>query len=310
MEKTPNDSSPTQPHAPQDPAAQAVAHARIAAAREATRKFVEQLAMDLAEGDFDLPPFPDTAVKVQQCIRDPNADNQTLAAIIATEPALAARLMRMANSVAMRRGPIEVTDIPTAISRVGLDMVQNVAAAFAAREAFRATPGSPCIDELIKLRRQGVRVAAIAYLLARQLRGNYKPDEAMLAGLLSAVGKFCIFTKAADYPELFTDRKSLDQLVAQWHTGVARAIVESWGFPDTVAIAVDEQEVRVRERSDSADLSDLLFVANLLARAGVRVAEHLGDLDALARLRIDAGKLHALLSEGEEEIQSMASAMA
>lgn len=275
-----------------------------------TLKFVRELGADLAKGEFDLPPFPDTALKVQRSVRDPNADNQSLADIIATEPALAARLMRMANSAMMRRGPIVVTDIPTAISRVGLQMVQNAATSFAARQAFKPPPGSPCIDELKKLRSTSINVAAISYLLAKHVDATRKPDEAMLAGLLSSVGKFYIYTKASDYPGLFTDRRELDRLVAQWHTGVARAIVESWQFPETVAVAIDEQEVREKDRTTTADLSDILFIANIIARAGVKVAELLGDLDSLARLGIDAQKLHAILVDGEEEIQSMVSAMA
>ncbi len=119
----------------------------------ATFQFVRQLGMDLAKGDFDLPPFPDTALKVQQCIKDPDSDIQQLAAIVATEPALAARLMRMANSAMMRRGPMEVSDIPTAISRVGMDMVQNAAVSFAAREAFKCPPGAACQDDLYRSRR-------------------------------------------------------------------------------------------------------------------------------------------------------------
>tara|TARA_R110002073_G_scaffold94147_2_gene219159 strand:+ start:12349 stop:13227 length:879 start_codon:yes stop_codon:yes gene_type:complete len=280
-----------------------------AARGDATRQFVQQMALELEAGDFDLPPFPDTAIRVQACIRDPNADNKSLAAIVALEPALAARLMRMANSAMMRRGPIEVTDIPTAISRVGMDMVQNAAASFAAREAFKPKPGSPCIDELTKLRRHGVSMAAIAYLLARHVRSIRKPDEAMLAGLLSSVGKFYIYTKAADHPALFSDREALDALVAQWHTGVARAIVESWRFPDAIAVAVDEQELKQRDRNAPADPSDLLFVANIMARAGINAAQYLGDLDSLARMGMTAEQLHAILAESEEEIQSMISAM-
>ena len=275
----------------------------------AALEFVKQLGVELQKGEFDLPPFPDTALKVQECIRDPATDNQSLAAIIATEPALAARLMRMANSAIMRRGPIEVTDIPTAISRVGMTMVQNAATSFAAREAFKVPVGSACFGELNNLRQMSVRVAAIAYLLAKNVRSIRKPDEAMLAGLLSSVGKFYIFTKAADHPELFTDREALTSLIARWHTGLARAIVESWQFPDTIAVAVDEQEVKERNRAESADLSDLLLIANIIARAGVKAAEQLGELDSLARMRMDAGELHTLLQENEAEIQLLVSAM-
>lgn len=215
----------------------------------------------------------------------------------------------MANSAMMRRGPIEVMDIPTAISRVGMDMVQNAAVSFSTREAFKVPPGNPCVNELKNLRQTSVKVAAIAYLLAKHVRSVRKPDEAMLAGLLNSVGKFYLYTKVADHPDLFVDREALDRLVAQWHTGVARAIVESWQFPESIALAVDEQELKARDRNGTGDLSDLLFVANLIARAGVKAAEHLGDMDALQRMGINAEKLHTILIEGAEDMQSMESAM-
>lgn len=276
---------------------------------EAAMAFVRQLATDLQQGEFDLPPFPDTALRIQQCIQDPASDNRSLAAVVATEPALAARLMRMANSALMRRGPIEITDIPTAISRVGLTMVQNAAMSYAAREAFQPPPGTACFSELNALRRTSVKVAAIAYVVAREVRSLRKPDEAMLAGLLGSVGKFYIYTRAAQHAELFSDRKALDRLIAQWHTGVARAIVESWELPEIVAHAVDEQEVKERDRIGAADLSDVLLIANIIARAGIKAAGHLGDLDSLARLRMDASTLQATLQAAEEDIQSMVSAM-
>jgi HD-like signal output (HDOD) protein len=272
-------------------------------------QFVRQLGMDLAAGDFDLPPFPDTPLRVQQTMNDPNATLADLAPIVASEPALAARLMRMANSAMMRRGPMEVTDITTAISRLGMDMVMNAAVTFASREAFKCPADSPCSSELQKLRRHSARVAALSYALARNARFSGKPDEAMLAGLLHAVGKFYIYMRAADHPQLFADQEALRGLMSQWHTGVARAIVESWGFPDSIAHAVDEQELKERDRIASADASDVLFVANIIARTGRKAAAELGDLDALARLSMSPAQLAQLLEENEEAIDSMTDAL-
>ncbi|MFT4768184.1 MAG: HD-like signal output (HDOD) protein [Glaciecola sp.] len=272
-------------------------------------EFVRQLGVELAAGEFDLPPFPDTAMRVQRCVADADSDINSLGVIIASEPALAARLMRMANSAMMRRGPMEVTDINTAISRVGMEMVQNAAVSFAAREAFTFPSGGPFLADLNKLRLHSVKVASLSYVLAKNSRFTGNPDEAMLAGLLHAVGKFYILTKAADHTELFTDREAVDKLLAQWHTGVARAIVESWDFPESIAVGVDEQELKERDRIASAGVSDVLFIANVLARAGVKVASELGDLDALARLRMDGDKLAQTLEDHEEEIQSMIDAL-
>jgi HD-like signal output (HDOD) protein len=275
-------------------------------------EFVRQLAADLSSGEFDLPPFPDTALKVQRCIRDPDSNIQRLSAIVANEPALAARVIRVANSVMMRRGPFEVTDINTAVSRVGMNMVQNIAVSFAAHEAFRLPPGSVGMQELNALRQQSIRAATLCYVIARQVRAIRNADEAMLAGLLSAVGKLYILSRASDHPDLFEDRSTVETLVATWHTGVARAIVESWDFPEAIAIAVGECEHGERDRIGSADLSDLLHVANLLAHSSASfsdTAATLSGIDALARMRMSAEELATLLDGEAEEIDTMIAAM-
>ncbi|MEM9315630.1 MAG: HDOD domain-containing protein [Pseudomonadota bacterium] len=286
------------------------APARPPGHESATFQFVRQLGMDLAKGDFDLPPFPDTALKVQECIRDPDSDIQQLSAIVAKEPALAARLMRMANSAMMRRGPMEVTDIPTAISRTGMEMVQNAAVSFAAREAFKIPPDAACLNDLNALRRESVKVASLNYVLGKHVSSVKSPDEAMLGGLLNAVGKYYILLKASDHPALFAETEALQDLLAQWHTGVARAIVESWNFPESIAHAVDEQDIEERDRIDSADLSDILHISKAIVRShGSDIAGAVDGKDALARMRLSTDKLLEILDEEQEAVESMVQAL-
>ncbi|MEM6544123.1 MAG: HDOD domain-containing protein, partial [Pseudomonadota bacterium] len=75
------------------------------------------------------------------------------------------------------------------------------------------------------------------------------------------------------------------------------------------AVAVDEQELKERDRIGAAELSDILFVSNLIARAGNKAATELSDLDAMARLRMDGDKLFEVLEDNEEAIQSMIEAL-
>lgn len=268
-------------------------------------EFVRELARELAGGEFELPPFPDTALRVQRCMDDPSADVHAVAAVVAREPALAARLMRMANSALLRRGTMEITNLPTAISRVGMDMVLNAAVSFAAREAFRPPPGSACAEAIEALRGRSVRVAVIAFVISRRLKTVGKPEEAMLAGLLHGVGRFYVYTRAAAHPALFADGGALEALVQDWHSGVARAIVEAWGFPEAIAHAVCEQETDRRDRRGQPTIGDVLYVAMDVTSVLEDPDRDLANSDALARLRLDAADLAEILRDLDPVIRAM-----
>lgn len=280
---------------------------------DAAFEFVKELGRELASKDFDLPPFPDTAMRVKEAVSDPDISISKLSGIVMSEPSLVARLLLMANSVAMRRGPIQVTDTRTAISRVGLDMVRNLAVAYAAREAFKAEPGSSLLARLEATRSHSIEVSAIAYVLARRLRRSVRPDEAMLAGLLHAVGKFYIYTRVESFPSLFSDEQALEDLVHQWGSGVGRAIVESWGFSEEVACAVDEYSVLDRDPSAPSDLTDFVLISNLIAKSEYEVEpeslEGLKDLSTLARMRIDLDTLQKVLQDSQGDIESLIQTM-
>jgi len=135
----------------------------------------------------------------------------------------------------------------------------------------------------------------------------------MLAGLLHAIGKFYILTRADDFPELFANAAALDGLLNEWHTGVGRAIVESWGFPEEIVDAVDEHELLDREKLGQADIADIVIVANLLANADEEQTTEQLELDQLPsvlRMKIDGETVWNLMQESDEEIRSMTQALA
>ncbi len=101
-------------------------------------------------------------MQVREALNDPDVSIEKLSAIVLSEPTLTARLMRMANSAMLHRGTVEITDIKTAISRVGLDMVQNAAVSLAANEAFQVPDGSALRQHLDEIRRHSIKVCALA----------------------------------------------------------------------------------------------------------------------------------------------------
>src|ERR1700689_1789427 len=80
--------------------------------------FIQSLASELSAGKVDLPSFPEIAVRVRRILSDPNSSVDQVVRVVGSEPSLAARLLRIANSATLNRGGSAVTDLRAAINLV------------------------------------------------------------------------------------------------------------------------------------------------------------------------------------------------
>ncbi len=281
-------------------------------ARKAAFEFVTKLAEDISSNKFDLPPFPDVAIRVREVLNDPDVTLDKVAQVVRSEPILATRLLRLVNSAMLKRGPMEITDLKTAINRLGFDMVRNAAVSMAMDNTFSAPEGSAMHAHIVNNRKHSVLVASICYLLAGREPNFKKPDEAMLAGLLHDIGKFYILTRVERFPALFKDTTALFDLMTDWHIGVGRAIVESWGFPEQIVNAVDEHHVLDRKHAGEPDATDIVTVANLIAHLSESQCVDLPEMSkipACIKLGVDEELSENLLLESKEEVRSLSQAL-
>lgn len=105
--------------------------------------FVERLAQVLRDERLELPAFPEAAVRIQPVLQSPDTRTDDVVRILSSEPALAARLLRMANSAEFRRVDQNITDLRMAVTRMGFNMDRSVAVAFAMRQLRRKDTYSP-----------------------------------------------------------------------------------------------------------------------------------------------------------------------
>ncbi len=263
--------------------------------------FVERLAQDLKDERLDLPAFPEAVLRIQRLLESPNTTMDEVVRALGSEPALAARLLRMANSAHFRRLDDEITDLRKAVARMGFNVVRSVAVAFAMKQLRQKDAYSPEIRaELEKAWRESIEIAALSYVLAKR-RTSLNPDQALLTGLLHVLGRLYILMRASTTPGL-TASGMLD-VVAGWHAAIAKAILESWGLPETLQEAVERQDELDLEIEGDVTLTDVLIAAKLLAR---------GESEAgrFAALRRVAGEGAAeVLEEFAGEIAEMRTAL-
>jgi HD-like signal output (HDOD) protein len=273
--------------------------------------FVQALASELSKGKVDLPSFPDIALRVRQVLADEQVSQEQVVRVVGSEPALAARLMQIANSAAINFTGKPITELRTAINRMGHNMVRSAAIAFAMSQLKKVDSLKGLEKPLDDLWKSSAAVAAMSHAVARRY-SKVNPDTAMLAGLLHGIGKLYILTRSSKHPALFANQATYSQIVRDWHTPVAKALLENWDMAEEIVNAVSEYEDMEREHAGPVDLTDVLTVGNLLAvfkehPDSLEINMH--DVAACKRMNIDRASYEKLIDESEHEIDALRQAL-
>jgi HD-like signal output (HDOD) protein len=275
-------------------------------------EFVRDLASELSAGNIELPSFPEVAAQVQKVLSQDDADSARVVRVLGAEPMLATRVLSMANAVALNPGGKAVSDLRTAITRLGFDSLRSAAIGFAMAQIQRAKQFKGIERHLSALWQQSVLVAALAFVVARRT-DKVSSDTAMLTGLVHGVGKLYILTHSTKHPGLFGDQEMYQRIVRDWHGNIARALLESWFMAEEIVTAVHSYEDPARDlRGMSASLADVLEVADMLAAckdAPDSVPTLLVGRKAATRLGLDAELCQALLAESGEELAALRDAL-
>jgi len=210
---------------------------------------LEQLEQTLIQriktGDIELPLLPQAASKVMALASDPNADAAKLSALIHQDQALAAHVLKIANSPAyMPRSP--VVSLQHAVAMLGITLLSEIAFTASLKVGAFQVPGYE--DEVKQLWRHSLATGAFAKEVARAKRMNV--ESAYLCGLLHEIGKPVVLrttttiareqsSKWVKALATILDNKShVKTLIEGYHTRVGVLIAEKWSLPKQVAEAI------------------------------------------------------------------------
>lgn len=275
-------------------------------------EFIEGLAKELSSKNLIFPTSLNATMRIRSALNNPDASTSKVLHIVGAEPVLSAHLLQLANSAAVRVGSHQITELKTAITRLGFSLVRNVAISVGMRQLSQAQEKGGMPQEIEALWKHSIFVAATSYVLAKKLT-HINPDEAMLAGLLHDIGAFYILTRAKNYPEIFADKKVLQDVIHQWHVEIGEAILESWEIPAGIQTAAREHESLDRAHSGPPDITDVVMVANILAEQAKPGSPENIDWNntpsAFLRLKMDAETCTTVMLESEEEIRLITQAL-
>jgi HD-like signal output (HDOD) protein len=247
----------------------------------------------VSRGNVRVPPYPATALKLQQVL---GTDDYTVAQLVEamrTDPVFTANLLRLANSPFYRRGG-EVTSLPVAVQRIGARELVRLAMA----SSVAKLSGEDGV--LSSLRRQVWRQSLSCAMVTEALSHLEGADEGegFVAGLLHDAGKLLVLVALEDLRrhDATVGARSAREwlaLVERFHVPFGEQLAERWHLPGVLGAVVsthhDEQGVLgpLTRRVVEAD-----SVVTLLEREAVVTV---ADLVALGLGRPAAEGLAAML---------------
>jgi HD-like signal output (HDOD) protein len=222
----------------------------------------EDIIRALENDDLVLPTLPEIALQVREVAEDVTSSISDLTTILGRDAALSARMIKVANSPLIRAS-IPVSDLDTAVSRLGIDLTSNLAMGLAMEQMFQAT--SDVVDKHMRsCWSKSVEIAASSQVLARHFT-NLQPGQALLAGLTHQIGKLPILAFAENNDSLLNDSFALGKVLSVLHPSLGSYILKMWDFPEEL-VAVSKNYLLFDRKVDKVDYADIVQVATKLCR--------------------------------------------
>lgn len=225
---------------------------------------VEELSHSFERKRLELPSLPEVALKIRKTLAQEDVSVSEVTRLLGADPALAARILRTANSALFYRGSKPITDLHNAVQQLGHRMVRNVALSYAAQQVFLGYGSEAAREYMSAVWEHSVRTAVLAHMLAR-VRTKLNADEAFLAGLLHETGKLYILMRVRNKPEVLGATAAFKSVLAEWHARLGRSVIEQWELPEALAAAVGDHETCPLQVEGEQTLTSLVAVANWLS---------------------------------------------
>lgn len=261
--------------------------------------------------ELSFPTSLDASRRVLKAVENPEVELSALAKIIVAEPLLAAKVIRLANSVALNPANRPVRDVRQAVLRVGTDLTKALAVVLMLDQLRQAQRHSGCQELSRRLWEHSIHTAALSFVLTRKLT-SLNADEVMFSALVGDLGRFYLLSLIADYPALLDDLTVLAQTINDLAALATTIVLDKLRVPDSVAATLVDSR-HGRRTMPPASAGDVLYIAatvsprrDPLAELDPRCAAN-AELTALPE--IDQATLADLIAESGEEIDSLVAAL-
>jgi HD-like signal output (HDOD) protein len=261
------------------------------------------------------------APRIMAALCNPDVSSREVAALVGKEPALYARVLRVANSPYYGQSR-SITTIDRALVVLGVDAVRGIAAA-ACLDRSLPRRGEDSVVDIKSLIRHSIATAASAESLAR-IRRPALAAEAFIAGLLHNLG--IVVQLQLDAPGLQTmiklreagdvrDMRALElDCVVIGHEECVGVIFEAWQLPESLIAAARDHHDPMGAAPPHRELAALINLGANLGLAGgstfgLEPSQVPRNAPAMASLQLDDDQMDGIAIDMPARVAALRSAL-
>jgi len=261
----------------------------------------------LVDNVMQLISLPEIYLRLQRVIDDPTHTREQVAEVVAYDPSLSARVLRIANS-SYYSFPREIETVASAVGIIGeLDLRNLVLATSVVGSMSALNCKGVNIDEFWL---HSLRCGINARLIARSV-GGFNPEILFLAGILHDLGILVIYQQDSALAEAISrqiDEKhqlrdqAEREVLGFDHAEVGALLIEAWGLSQELSeLTRCHHQYQLAQLDKQAAL--MLALANLLANPKTdRDLESDPRLSAIIeQLDINQASIAEIMENGEQQ---------
>jgi len=276
-------------------------------------------ASDLLQGVVSVTSLPGVYLRLSAVVSDPRSSAADVGRVIAEDPGLTARLLRLVNS-AMYGFPSRIETVSHAISIVGTAQLQDLALATSVIRLFASVPAD--IVSMESFWRHSVACGVAARALASRRRET-NVERYFVAGLLHDIGRPIMYVKAPAQARAAIERarergeplfESEQHQFGFDHAHVGHALLELWKLPPSLREAVllhhhPERAQRFPVEAAVVHVADLITNALGLGSSGENLVPPVVP-EAWETIGLSPAMIPDVVDEAERHYESAVNIMA
>ena len=224
-----------------------------------------------------IPSLPEVAARIVEIARDPDPNYDQLIETIRTDPAIAGRIVKTANS-ALLGMRTRANSIEQAVPRLGTTMVRTLVLGFCLAE-YQNRNSLNLRRSYQMVWRESLTQAAVAEALAERQGGKVDPANWFLAGLLQDIGRLALLHTCGEaYVENVLepeDERTQRQREQEWlgftHVEVSQGLCRKWNLESEFVDAIGVHHASAHR------VVPLKFVSSTSLPAALITATHVSE---------------------------------